>query len=94
MSLFETLEKVIKKFKNGGLKVEFIDADMQFECLKDNFSSINFKIVDTDNHMCPAERLIRTIKEDTRNIVVDIPFLRITVIIVKCIVALVMRNLN
>ena len=44
--------------------------------------------------MHPAEHLIRTMEEGTRSIVVGIPFLRITIMMVKCVVVLVTRNLN
>ena len=94
MSLFESMKKVIKKYEDSSFKVKFVDADMQFECLEDDFRGIIFKIVDTDDHTHAMERFIRIMKEGTRSIVVDMPFLCMTIVMIKCIVALSTRNLN
>ena len=55
MLLFEAIEKVIKKYEDGRLKVKFINVDMQFEFLEDNFRAIIFKIVDTDDYVHPID---------------------------------------
>ena len=62
MSLFKALEKVIKKYNDSGLIVKFINTDMQFEYLEDDFGNINFEIVDTDNYAHSMEHSIRMIK--------------------------------
>ena len=56
MSLFEAIKKVIKKYKDGRLKVKFINADMQFKCSEDDFGEITFEIVDTDDQVHYVER--------------------------------------
>ena len=92
--LSKSIEKVIKKYEDGGFKVKFVDADMQFECLEDSFGGITLEIADTNDHVHAIERSIRTMKEGTRSIVVDMLFLRVTIVMIKCMVALTTRNLN
>ena len=94
ISLFNFIKKVIKKYKDSRFKIKFIDVDMQFKYLEDDFGGITFEIVDTDDYMHTVERLIRTMKEGTRSIVVDMPFLCVTIVMIKCMVTLTTRNLN
>ena len=74
--------------------MKFIDLDIQFECLEDDFRGITFKLVGIDNHIHTVEWSIRIMKEGTRRIVVDMPFLHIMIIMIHCVVALIMKNLN
>ena len=83
---------MIKKVRE--LKVKYIDTNMQFKCIGDDLEEVTLEIIDIDNHIHPVERLIRTMKEGIRSIIIDMPFLHIQIVIVKHIVTLITRNIN
>ena len=48
--------------KGSGFKIRHVDANMQFECITDEFEEVEVDIVDLDDHAEEIERAIRAVK--------------------------------
>ena len=65
-SLASSLFDVIKLCRRGGFKVDFIDADGQFEPLVNHFEDVVVDVIDPLDHVNVVERSIKTVKEGAR----------------------------
>ena len=93
-SLRQGILQVIEVYKRRKFNVEYIDADLQFECIENDIENVEFDIVDADDHVNVIERAIRTVKENIRSIEHGTPYRRMTRLMTKRMVEVVTRNLN
>ena len=88
------MQKVLKVCERRGFKVKHIDADLQFECVQDEFDRIEVDIVGADDIVEAIEREIRTIKENIRSLTHGTPCSRMPRLMTKRLVEVATRNLN
>ena len=67
--LLQGIQKVIKLHKYKKFIVEYIDTDLQFECIQNDIDGVKVDIVDTDNHVEVIERAIQMVKENIRSLI-------------------------
>ena len=65
---------MIEVCKRRKFNVEYIDADLQFECIENDIENIEFDIVNADDHVNVIERAIQTVKENILSIVHSTPY--------------------
>ena len=75
-SIWNALKKAINIYVARGLRVVLVEADNEFEPLRENLlqRGINLDICGADSHVGPVERSNRTIKERGRSTVQSLPF--------------------
>ena len=91
--LKDAVNKNIKVCKNGVFNVKHIDADVQFECMQNEFEGSDFDIVDADDHEEEVERVKRAGKQGIRRIAQGFPLKRTPMSIVRRLVEVTTRNL-
>jgi hypothetical protein len=91
--LQETLQ-IVKLYESRGFNVVNIHADIEFECLRDDLLPINCDITPNDAHVSEVERSIRTIKERVRGDIHELPYKRLTRIMIVELVRRAVRCLN
>ena len=68
------LTDVLNIYKARGLTVTQINCDNEFEPVREHFRPIFFNVVAADEHVGDVERSIRTVKEDVRCLLADLPY--------------------
>jgi hypothetical protein len=76
-TMLREVHAVIKLYTNRGFNVIDINADKEFECIRDDLLPIRLHIVDKDSHVAEVERSIRVVKERVRSTIAGLPFKRI-----------------
>mmetsp|Transcript_3286 Transcript_3286/g.4607 ORF Transcript_3286/g.4607 Transcript_3286/m.4607 type:complete len:262 (-) Transcript_3286:534-1319(-) len=72
----EHIGNTLRIYQSLGLQVTQIDTDNKFQCVKDSFHPIRINIVGSGEHVHPAERLIRSVKEHITAHVIRNPYQR------------------
>jgi len=70
----ELVKKTINKYKARGLTVVQINADNEFECIREDIRPITLNVVAAEEHVGSIERAIRTNKDDTRAHIHRLPY--------------------
>lgn len=72
--IITSIHKLINLYHSRGLRVTQINADNEFECIRDDIRPIHLNIVGVDAHVGEIERAVRTTKDDTRSHIHRLPF--------------------
>ena len=78
----------------NGFSVEEMDGDLEFQCVKNEFSPPIENIADADAHVHPIKRSIRTAKEKIRCTIQGLSFSCVPKEMMKALPAHVMRIFN
>ncbi len=93
-TIIRSLRAVIKRYHDRGFAVCDVHADNELECAREALLPIELNVVPADCHVGEIERSIRTIKERLRSCVHGLPFSRLPRIMIRHLVADVVRCLN
>ena len=77
---------MINVCKYRKFKVEYIDTNLQFECIQNSIDDVEIDIVDADDHIEVIERAIRTVKENIRSLIHGTPYCKIRRLMTKRLV--------
>lgn len=84
----------LELYRNRGFEPTEIQADGEYNSVKDSFAGVHFSICSTDDHVPEAERTIRMIKETVRATIHGMPYKRLPRVMVRELVQFATRNLN
>jgi hypothetical protein len=93
-STIERTMKVIGLYNNRCITIKQINADKEFECIRDHIRPSLLNIVAADEHVGDIERSIRTVKEATRCHVQRLPYFRYPKVMVIGFVVHSVKQLN
>ena len=85
---------IINIYESRGLTVKQVNADNEFNCVREEIRSITVNIVASDEHVGQVERSIRNIKEGTRCHVHRLPFKRNTKLMITSCVSYTVHQHN
>lgn len=80
------IDKVCKLYAARGLKVKQLNGDNEFSCIKEDIQPIFWNIVAAKEYISNVERSIRTLKEETRCLIHNLPYRKYPkVMIIGCV---------
>jgi hypothetical protein len=92
--MLREVRAVVQLYTKRGFRVVGINADKEFECIKEEMFPIQVNIVDKDNHVAEVERSIRVVKERVRCTIAGLPFKRFPRVMIRGMVNFAISSLN
>ena len=74
VDIINGIKNIINSYWSRGITITQINADNEFNCAKYHFTKILFNIVAAEEHVGDIERANRTLKDNMRTIINDLPF--------------------
>ena len=95
-TIMTALDKVINKYKSRSFNICDYHGDNEFDkqALKDFLQPALLHIYGRNEHVGPIERSVRTVKDRFRSTCSNIPYKRITILMVRSLVEAIIEVLN
>ena len=95
-TIMTALERIINKYKSRSFTICDYHADNEFDkqALKDFLQPALVHIYGRNEHVGPIERSVRTVKDRFRSTCANIPYVRITILMVRSLVEAIIEVLN
>jgi len=92
--MLKETQEVVCLYESHGFEVVNIQADMEFECLKNDVCPVKLNVTANDDHVGEVERFVRTIKECVRANVQTLPFKQLPKIMILGVIRKAVQLLN
>ena len=68
------LRRVINIYRSRGINITQMNVDNEFDGLKNDYPEFNLNILASNEHVGDIERANRSLKEETRTLINDLPY--------------------
>jgi hypothetical protein len=93
-NIVDCLDADLTVYRNRGFNPTEIQADNEYNCIRNSFKDVKVSICPADSHVPEAERAIRTMKETVRATIHGMPYNRLPRLMVRELVAFAARTYN